>query len=206
MHYTDAMVRFLSKNRTLPLAERTVRFNKEFGTEKTPQAIDRACARKGWFTGRTGYFKKGEKPWNAGTKGVCKKNKGSFSKGIRPWNWRPIGSERVDNHDGYVLVKVAEPKVWRQKHVVVWESVYGKVKKGHIVRFRDNNKLNCAIENLEEVTRGVHLYLNKIGYHQLPDELKPVMKAIAEVDVKIFEIQNKKLAGVSVSHAPPVKP
>ena len=41
-----------------------------------------------------------------------------FKKGQKPSNHRPVGSERVNIY-GYIEIKVAEPRVWRQKQQVV---------------------------------------------------------------------------------------
>ena len=193
-NYTQEQLDFLRHNRETPRAALTVMFNKEFGTDKTDKAIIAICKKKGWFVGRPGCFSKGLRPGNTGTKGICKANSGCFQKGLIPKNWRPVGSERVDVKDGYVLVKVAEPNVWRHKSVVVWEAAHGKRKKGDVIRYKDNNRLNCSIENLDVISRPVHLYLNQHSYSEMPEELKPSLKMIAEVEVKIFE--RKKSHGI----------
>lgn len=186
-NYTQEQLAFLRHNRETPRAALATLFNNLFWTDKTDTAIISICKRNGWFVGRTGCFRKGHKPWNTGTKGICKANSGCFQKGNIPKNWTPVGSERVDVKDGYVLVKVAEPNVWRHKGVVVWEATHGKMKKGHVIRYKDNNRLNCSIENLDVISKPVHLYLNKHDYSGLPGELKPTFKMIAEVEVKVFE-------------------
>lgn len=189
-NYTQEQLDFLRHNRATPRAALTALFNARFGTDKSDKAIISICKKKGWFTGRTGCFSKGHKSWNTGTKGICKANSGCFQKGHLPKNWKPVGSERVDV-DGYVLVKVAEPNVWQLKSVVVWETAHGKIKKGHVIRYKDDNRLNCSIENLDVIRRPVHLYLNQHGYSEMPEELKPSLKMIAEVEVKVFERQRK---------------
>jgi hypothetical protein len=52
----------------------------------------------------------------------------------------PIGSELIDKRSGYTVVKVAEPCMWRKKHVLIWEAANGPVPKGHVVMFSDGNK------------------------------------------------------------------
>lgn len=59
-------------------------------------------------SGRTGQFKGGHKAWNAGSKGMMKANKESFKKGNLPGNIKPLGSERIDSKDGFILIKIAE--------------------------------------------------------------------------------------------------
>jgi hypothetical protein len=80
------------------------------------------CTRNKWNTGRTGCFEKGDKPWNTGTKGVCKPNSGNFKSGQVSWNKKPVGYERICSKDGYVIVKVAEPNVFKLKHRIVWKK------------------------------------------------------------------------------------
>lgn len=189
--YTQEQLDFISKNRTLPRSVLATLFNKKFGSNKTAEAINSLCKRKGWFTGRIGQFQKGSKPWNTGTKGIVQKKKTSFKKGHTPANHRPVGSERIDSKDGYVLIKVAEPNTWKHKHVVIWESHYGKVEKGYIIRLKDNNPLNYSLDNLEKVSKKVHFRLNKCNYAEMPAELKPAVKVIAEIEVKIFEAQRR---------------
>ena len=188
--YTQKQLDYLKANRTLPRSLLTIKFNKRFETNKSVCTINALCKRMGWFTGRTGCFEKGQKPWNTGTKGICKPNGGCFKKGDIPKNWKPVGSERI-GVDGYILIKVAEPNVWQFKHLIVWTAAHGKIKKGQVVRFIDNNKLNCNLDNLEEVSRVINLYLNRNKYAEIPKELKPSFKAMAEVRVKIFKRQRE---------------
>ena len=44
-----------------------------------PRGIPKSGTNAGWI-------KKGQKPWNTGTKGVVKPNSGSFKKGMIPWS------------------------------------------------------------------------------------------------------------------------
>lgn len=118
-----------------------------------------------------GQFVKGSKPWNTGLKGSQEAwNKGikgytgfhpntqktQFKKGSLPHNHKPIGAERPDR-DGYIYKKVADTRNkkndWKMVHVLLWEQHHGEVPKNHAVVFRDGNKQNIVIENLELVTR-----------------------------------------------------
>ena len=198
--FTRAQASFIKNNYTgLSIVELTLELNKEFGSIKTEQQIRSFTRNHNVKSGRTGRFEKENKPWNSGTKGqgLTSANSGSFKKGDRPKTWKPLGSERICPKDGYVMVKVAErnpwngqPTMYRPKHIVLWESVHGKVPPGSIVRFIDNNKkLNFDISDLELVSRQEHLYLNRNGYTELPAELKPTMKAIAKVEIKLSKMK-----------------
>src|SRR5699024_2507694 len=91
--------------------------------------------------------------------------KGWFKKGDIPSNYRPVGSERIDNKDGYIVVKVSDEgiyqKRWRHKHVVEWEKHNGKVPKDHVIAFLDGDKMNTGIDNLVLLSRRDLVFMNK---------------------------------------------
>ncbi len=192
--YSDEQRAFLKGNRVLPRKELTNQFNQQFGTQINVGAISAYCKRHGWLTGRDGKLVKGNQPWNTGTKGVCKPNSGSFQKGITPVNRKPLGHERICSKDGFVLIKVDEPNPYteaktryRHKHHVVWEKNNGQIPDKHVIRFIDGDPLNCVIENLICVKKSVNMRMNQNGVNDLPVELRPTAKAIAELEVKLFE-------------------
>ena len=80
------------------------------------------------------------------------RNKASGITGRRSWHSRPIGSERLDK-DGYILVKVAYPRVEKRKHRYVWEQAYGKINADEIILFVDGDRTNCSLDNLIKVKR-----------------------------------------------------
>ena len=136
---------------------------------------------------------KGKKGWHAGEAG-----KGAvatrFRPGHRPWNCRPVGSERRIKHaSGWyaVEVKVAEPDVWRYKHVLVWEAAHGPVPPGHAIIFADQNRENYALDNLILVTRGELAVLNKQHLIVADAELTKSGIAVAEVLLKMHERRRK---------------
>ncbi len=90
-----------------------------------------------------------------------------FQKGARVWNHKPIGYERV-NRDGYIDVKVAEPKTFKLKHRIVWEENRGAIPRDHNIQFKDGNRQNCDIENLYLISRKDQMILNS-GAVNLPD-------------------------------------
>ena len=84
-----------------------------------------------------------------------------FKKGHIPVNHKPIGSERIDSKDGYHLIKVAEPNVWKAKHIVLWEKHNGPVPAGHKVVFANQNKDDIRIDNLLLVTNAQMAVVNR---------------------------------------------
>lgn len=188
--FTDKQAEFLRVGyQSLSLADLTNSFNVSFDNEKTALQIRGFLRNHKIRSGRTGYFKQGQKSWNTGTKGLMKPNSGSFQKGERPVNWRPVGSERV-NVDGYIEIKIADPRTWELKQRVVWQSVNGDIPPGHNVRFNDGNRQNCDIDNLILVSDSENQYLTHLGFNQSHDDVKPTILLMAKVQSKMRQIKN----------------
>lgn len=169
IEYTQTQLDFIQSNCVLNRKELAEKVNTQFGTTFTVDQIRGLCKRKKWNTGRTGCFEKGSKPWNTGTKGVCKPNSGNFKKGQITWNKKPIGYERIDNKDGYVHIKIAEPNVFALKHRYVWEQHHGPVPDNHVVAFKNQDKTDCRLENLILMKRGEMAVFNRwYGYISEP--------------------------------------
>jgi hypothetical protein len=192
--YTPDQAQFLRDNYPgRSLAELTAIFNEHFQTDRTEQQIKTFVHNRGIVSGRTGRFEKGHKPWNNGTKGqgLTVPNSGSFKTGSNPPNRKPVGSERIDPRQGYVLVKINEqdpytgfPTRYKLKHIVVWEQHHGPVPAGSVVIFADGNRSNCGIANLRLVSRAELLHLNR-WYAETPVELKPSALALTKLEVKV---------------------
>jgi hypothetical protein len=191
MNYTKEQLAFLFERKIMPRRELTEAFSRQFGTCLTIDAIKATCLRKRWHTGRTGCFPKGNVPTNKGTKGLTSRNRTSFEPGNRPKNWKPVGSERICSKQGYILIKVAEPRTWRHKHTVLWETAYGPLRKNEAVTFKDGNILNVCLDNLEKISRRELLWLNRNGYTETPPELKSTLRMLAKVNVKSSELGSK---------------
>ena len=56
---------------------------------------------------------------------------------------------------------------------------------------QDSNRDNCDLENLELISRHELALLNKKGYKETPEELKPTLRAVAKVDAKRFGLIKK---------------
>ncbi len=190
--------------RKFSLAELVERFNQVFSTRMTEKQI-RNFTRNHWIrSGRTGCFEKGSAPWNAGTKGLglTGRNKTSFKPGDKPANRKPLGYERIDSKDGYVMVKIKElnpytgwPTRFKPKHIVIWERDHGPVPKGMAIIFRDGNKLNFRKKNLACVSRAELLQMNRLGYSSYPTEIKPSVLALAKLETKVFHLKKERMHG-----------
>ena len=157
---------------------------KRLGLHKNPDII--AGIRE------NGMFLKGHVPFNKGMKQheymseevIQKTTATRFKKGQIPVNIKEIGYERI-SVDGYVEVKTEKGFVL--KHRMIWEKHNGPIPKGHIVRFKNRNKLDIRIENLELVTCAQNMKDNTI--HNYPPEIKTAMRRISKLKrmVKKYE-------------------
>ncbi len=139
--------------------------NTEFGTAFSTGQINAYYKNHKLNSGLTGRFQKGCVSHNKGKKGYCAPGceKGWFQKGHDNGKTKPVGSERIDCKDGYVLIKTADSKAYRPKHKVIWEAAYGPVPPGHIITFIDGDKLNVALSNLRLITMAENAIMNKFS-------------------------------------------
>ena len=140
--YTSEELTWLKDNCTLVIGDYHQQFCQKFErTDVNQTNLNALRKRKGWRTGRTGHFTKGQTSWNKGMKGkyTVKPNEGQFKKGNRPHNWKPVGHERI-NVDGYREVKTAEPRTFELKHRLVWKEHNGEIPENHIVTFIDGDR------------------------------------------------------------------
>lgn len=173
------------------ISELTTQLNATFSSDKTENQIRSFTRNHKIKSGRTGYFSKGQKPHNAGTKGLMKPNSGSFKKGARPYNHKQVGSERV-NVEGYIEVKTAEPNVWGLKQRIVYQEQHGEIPHGHNVRFRDGDRQNCEPENLLLVDNHENALLNqRYKLNHQPLELRDTLVLLARIDVRTARLTEK---------------
>lgn len=119
-----------------------------------------------------GRFTKGLTPWNKGTKGIMKANRGTFQKGRISERKQPIGGMRIRRDKGghdRVWMKVTDngnPYDWKLRAVVVWERWRGLVSHGMIVHHKDRDTLNDKISNLLLVIRAEHLKIHRPEFEE----------------------------------------
>jgi hypothetical protein len=93
-----------------------------------------------------------------------------FKKGRKPHNYKPEGSIRVDK-DGFTLIKVNGKYVLYHRYLWIQEN--GKVPEGYVVAFKDGDKSNITLDNLELITKQENMLRNTV--HRLPEEIKEVI-------------------------------
>lgn len=109
----------------------------------------------------SGGFPPGNVPWNKGAHFIAggRSAETRFRKGHLSCRAlllkQPVGALRI-NVDGYLERKINDDlpfiRRWRAEHLVLWEAVNGPLPAGHAVVFRDGDKTNIALENLECIT------------------------------------------------------
>ncbi len=136
--------------------------------------------------GRLAWFSKGHATWNKGCvrpgwhRGRMKETqfkKGELA-GAAQAKWVPVGTVVADP-DGYIKVKISDHRDrpsrfnWKFAHVLIWEEAHGPVKKGHAIVFKNGDKFDIRLGNLEQLTREQLMLRNSV--HNLP---KPLVRTI----------------------------
>lgn len=117
--------------------------------------------------GQATRFKPGHSTWNKGKPFISggRSAETQFKKGQSVHNHRPVGSTRI-NVDGYIEIKIAEPRTWGQLHRENWKAANGDYPaKNMAIVFKDRNPRNCDISNLELITRGDLMLRNSCHAH-----------------------------------------
>lgn len=139
------------------------------GSEKTrfkkgSVPVNKGVRRPGWSPGRMAQtqFRKGERTGKAAD------------------NWRPVGTILADP-EGYRRIKAREAlpgehtgfgnaKVWPFLSRHLWEQTHGPIPRGYVVVFKDGDRSNCSIDNLELISRG-DLARRNAMWNRFPPEL-----------------------------------
>lgn len=108
-------------------------------------------------------------------------------------NYLPIGTERI-NADGYLERKVTDdPRIfpvrrWVGVHRLLWIAAKGPVPPKHFVVFKDGDRKNVVLENLELITMAECARRNRM-WTKYPKELADVLRLKGVVNRMI----NKRL-------------
>jgi len=174
---------------------------RELGIKKSDEYLDSPAAcrlRRGDDIGRDTRFQPGHSTWNKGKKGWQAGGRSvdtQFKKGHRGGRaealHQPVGAERI-TRDGYIERKINDDlpfyKRWKALHNIVWEGHHGEIPRGHVVVFRNGNRQDVSIENLQLISRAELMRRNTI--HRYPPELKQTIRLAGKLNRKIHEKQN----------------
>jgi hypothetical protein len=196
IRYSAAEMAWLEANRLMVISDYARAFAERFGRQVDAVNLHALRKRKGWKTGRTGCFVKGQEPFNKGkphpTRGRAAETQ--FKKGQEPHNTKWLGHERVSK-DGYVEISIAATnphtgygRRYVLKHRYVWEQANGPIPAGHALKCLDGNKQNCDPSNWEAVPRsllprlaGGNRYRRVLAFDDAEPEIRPALLAIAKL-------------------------
>jgi hypothetical protein len=173
------------------------------GLQKSPEG--NGWLRKGEMSPgcERAWFPKGHVPANKGLRrpgySAGRMQETQFKKGCRTGkaaqNWKPIGTICADG-EGYLRIKVREAvhgkepfgfgntKVWPLYNRYLWELHKGPIPPKHIVIFKDGNRANCVIENLELLSMADNARRNSM-WATMPRELAEVIQLAGALKRKI---------------------
>lgn len=144
--------------------------------------------------GRDYRFVKGQVPHNKGIIGWDPggdSHKYRFAKGNIPHTYKPIGSI-ITGADGYIKIKVTDDgdkhDRWKLLHNYIYESETDEaIPPNYVVIFRDGDRRNFDIDNLECIPRSELMKRN--SRHRLPDDIKRVLVVKATLTRKINQAE-----------------
>ena len=145
-------------------------------------SADACRLRRGDNVGAACRFLPGIVPWNKGTHYTAggRSAETRFKAGHKPQTWVPIGTV-VTDADGYQKRKVRDDAPpgqgrfnWVFLHRELWEQHHGPIPRGHAVVFRNGDKRDLRIENLELLTRRALMQRNTV--HNLPAPLPELIQ------------------------------
>ncbi len=121
-----------------------------------------------------------------------------FKKGFFPVNRDPdfyvLGALRI-NTDGYIDMRVsfeAGAKGWRSLHRILWEDAHGPIPRGHVVVFKNRDKLDVELDNLELITQAENCRRNSI--HRYPKQVRSAIVALGQFKRRVREEQDRRSA------------
>jgi hypothetical protein len=205
IEYSDAELFWIAANAQRPRREAHAEFVYVWDRPDVSLVnFNSLCKRKGWFTGRTGCFKKGQAPANKGMKMPYNENSARtrFQKGQRSGRaqelYKPIGSERLSK-DGYVERKIHDglplQSRWRAVHLIRWEEMNGPIPDGMCLKCVDSDKSNTDPSNWIAIPRALLPRLSgrwALGYDEAEPELKPYILAVAKLQHAARKVEAEK--------------
>lgn len=171
------------------------------GLHKSAAYLASPCAgrlRRGDHVGRAFRFPKGHVPANKGLRrpgwhrGRMKETqfKPGVLSGVAAQRCKPIWSTRlVDDYLYRKMSAVSGPWTinWKLEHLRIWERAHGPVPAGHVVVFRNSDRADIRLDNLQLISRRELMRRNSV--HNLP---KPLAAAIQLLGALNRQIRRKE--------------
>ena len=172
----------------------------EFGLKKSAAYLaSPASGRLYGQNGKATRFQKGHEPANKGLRrpgfAPGRMRETQFKPGQHPKRWDPdfyvLGALRVST-EGYIEMRTSfDPGGcgWSLLHRILWEDAHGPVPRTHALVFKDGDRLNVELDNLEVITRAELMRRNTI--HNLPAPLKSTITVLGQLKRRIREKQDR---------------
>jgi hypothetical protein len=205
---------WLEANRTLPIREYRTAFCEHFGREDVTEVhLHSLRKRKGWKTGRTGCFVKGQEPPNKGKR--CPEGVGGrhpnarrtqFTpgerRGVAVKLYKPIGSERISKN-GYLERKIHDglplQSRWRAVHLIEWEAAHGPLPPGHCLKCR-GDIADTSPGNWMLIPRALLPALNggrhkrRLAYDRAEPEVRETLLTLAKIEHRARQLARREAA------------
>jgi hypothetical protein len=138
--------------------------------------------------------------WSKGRMAETQFKSGNIS-GFAEKNWKPVGTILPDSV-GYLRIKVREripgarefgwhSNVWKLYHHSIWEQEHGPIPPKHLLVFKDGNRANCKLENLELISMAENARRNQM-WTRYPRELAEAIQLNGQIKRKIRRLTNGK--------------
>jgi len=157
-------------------------------------STDACRLRRGDHVGAAFRFSKGHVPANKGLRrpgwspGRMKETqfKPGVLNGVAKRRFKPVGSTRLV--DGYLYRKIsAVPGPWtvnwKLESILVWERAHGPVPAGHALVFRNHDRTDVRLENLDLITRRELMARNTV--QNFPKPLALAVQLLGALNRKI---------------------
>lgn len=152
---------------------------------------------KGQKLSTTTQFKPGHTPFNKGRKleeflspeKIEKMKTHQFKPGHKPYNTGKNGEIRWRHHPGYYFIRQAENK-WEFLHRYLWEQKHGPVPKGYNIIFKDGNRRNCTMANLECISNAELAEGNR--HTKYPSEIRKAIELNNKLEKQIRKHETDK--------------
>lgn len=95
-----------------------------------------------------------------------------WQKGNKPHNTGKDGEVRWRGGIGYYFIRLNEND-WVLYHRWLWQQENGEIPEGYVIAFKDGNRKNCKLENLECITEAEVMRRNT--FHNYPEDLKEIV-------------------------------
>lgn len=182
-----------------------------YGLKKDPEYLKTVGIQKGSQVGAAHRFPKGHVPankglrrpgWHAGRMRETQFRRGCRS-GMAERLWKPVGTIHPDP-EGYLRIKIRErdprknqngwhPEIWPLLHHHIWKQHHGRIPAGHAIAFKDGNRANCDIGNLECIPRAELARRNRM-WNRYPRELAEAIHLAGQLKRRIRNAEGRKEA------------